>query len=192
MTVLDVPRAGGAWGSGRLVRWVRIVALVVATLTLQLAVVSDLPGWGGAVGELMLLLAVAAASIASDPNRGALAGFAVGLTYDLMLGTPLGLSALVYALVGYGVATVNGWLSEPPAWVHLLVAPVAGALAVVTTVVVAMTLGFFYPWTDVAQVIVVVAIWNTVLILPVRRLMQWAVRTDDSDTYWMAIPGRSR
>lgn len=156
-------------------------------LTVQLAVVSDLPAWG-AVGDLMLLLAIASASVTADANRGAVAGFAIGMAYDLMLGTPLGLSALVYALVGYGVGAVCGWFTDPPAWFHVLVAPVAGVVAVVTTVGVAMILGLFYPWADVGRIAAVVAIWNAVWVLPLRSLMRWASASNDADDFWMALP----
>lgn len=180
-------QGGGRRDHGRLRRAVKLVVVLVLALTLQLTVVSDLPAWG-AVGDLMLVLAVATASVSGDAGRAALAGFVIGLTYDLMLGTPFGLSALVYTLVGYGVGTVGGWFAEPPAWFYLLVALVAGVLAVATTVGIAMTLGLFYPWADVVTIAVVVATWNGLLILPLRRLMAAVVRSDESDSFWVALP----
>jgi rod shape-determining protein MreD len=173
--------------NGRLVRWARIVGVVVGALAIQLAVISDLPAWG-AVGDLMLVLALAAASVAPEPSRGALAGFAIGLVYDLMLGTPFGLTALVYAVVCYGVSAVSTWFAEPPAWFYVVLAPAAGVVAVVTTVGVALTLDLSYPAAGVVRIAAVVATWNGLLILPLRRLMQWALRSKDTDTFWVAVP----
>lgn len=173
-------------GKVRLFRVLRLVLVVFCALLIQLAVVSDLPVMG-AVGDLMLVLTVAAGSL-TDPDRGAVYGFAVGLTYDLTLGTPFGLSALVYALVGYGVGIAGGWLLEPRRWFYVTVAVAAGVVAVVTTVGVAMLLGLMYPLEEVVRIAVVVAVWNGLLILPARRLMQWVVGSDEPDGFWMALP----
>ena len=53
----------------------------------------------GVVPDLGLVLAVAVA-YRDGAEAGAITGFAAGLGYDLFLATPLGLSALVYALTG--------------------------------------------------------------------------------------------
>jgi rod shape-determining protein MreD len=56
--------------------------------------------------ELPLLLAVAA-GVTLGPDRGAVAGFALGLGYDVFLQSPFGLTALVYAAVAYGVGAIQ-------------------------------------------------------------------------------------
>lgn len=169
-----------------MLRWARMGLVFVCVLVVQLAVMSDLLALG-AMGDLMLVLAVAAGSV-TDPNRGAMYGFAVGITYDLMLGTPFGMSALVYALVGYGVGSSSEWLLQPRTWFHLLVAGVAGVVAVVATVAVAVFVGLAYPVDDILRIAVVVTIWNCMLILPARRIMTWAVGSEDQDEFWMALP----
>ena len=60
----------------------------------------------GVVPDLGLVLAVAIA-YRSGPEAGALTGFAAGLCYDLFLETPLGLSALSYALTAYAVGLLQ-------------------------------------------------------------------------------------
>lgn len=169
-----------------LLRWGRMGLVLVGVLVVQLAVVSDLMLLG-AMGDLMLLLAIAAASL-TGPNRGALYGFAVGITYDLMLTTPFGLSALVYALVGYAVGVASGWFLEPRRWSLLLLTGATSVTAVVTTVGVGLFLGLAYPVDDILRIAVVVAVWNCLLILPARRIMEWVIGSEEQDEFWMALP----
>ena len=80
--------------------------LLVVAVTFQLAVASRLEVFG-VQGDLMLLVAVAA-GLAAGPDRGATLGFAAGITFDLLLQSPFGLSALTYALVAYLVGSPAG------------------------------------------------------------------------------------
>lgn len=104
-------------------RTARLVLLVAATVVLQVAVFPHLRLLG-AVPDLGLVL-TAAVAYREGPETGALVGFASGLGYDLFLETPVGLSALSYALVGYGIGVMQSGLLRSPAWV----APVLGGLA---------------------------------------------------------------
>ena len=64
---------------------------------------------------LQIVLALAAAAGAgAGPERGAIAGFMLGLMYDLATGSPLGLTALVYGLAGF-VAGLRGHHHADPA-----------------------------------------------------------------------------
>ena len=92
-----------------------------------------------AAPDVMLLLAVAA-GIVGGPKLGALLGFASGIVLDLFLQTPMGLSALVFCLVGYGVGNIQGGVLRASWWIPVLTtlaASVAGELAyaLVATVV---------------------------------------------------------
>src|SRR3954467_14858330 len=74
-------------------------------LALQLSL---MPGLriAGASGDLMLLFALTVAMV-GGPERGAIAGFCIGLAFDLFLTTPFGLSALTYSLGAYVVGRVQ-------------------------------------------------------------------------------------
>ena len=76
----------------------------------------------GVVPDLGLVLAVAIA-YRSGPEAGALTGFAAGLCYDIFLETPLGLSALSYALTAYAIGVLAGGMLRSPRWIP----PVLGA-----------------------------------------------------------------
>src|SRR4029450_9677936 len=101
--------------------------VVVVALVAQIAIVADLRVVG-AVGDLMLLVTVAAA-LTGGPDRGATYGFVCGLAFDLVLDSPFGLSALTYAVVGYGVGVVCGGLFRPTGWWPLAGGRVAASLA---------------------------------------------------------------
>lgn len=103
-------------------RGTRLTAAVVVTVVLQVALFPSLRLLG-TVPDLGLLLAVAVA-YRDEPETAALVGFAAGFGYDLFLATPAGLSALAYALTGYGVGVLQGGLLRSPRWV----APFLGGL----------------------------------------------------------------
>jgi len=70
------------------------------------------------------LVAVLAVAFYDGAESGAWFGFAMGLAIDLFLSTPLGLSALSYAITGYAVGVVQaGMVRTPPA-----IAPLLGGL----------------------------------------------------------------
>ena len=62
----------------------------------------------GVSADLLILLAVVG-GLTLGPDRGAIVGFAAGLSYDIFLQSPLGLRALVFCLVGF----VAGRWSSP-------------------------------------------------------------------------------
>ena len=88
-------------------RRVRLVLLLAAAVLLQTAVFPHLR-IGGAVPDIGLVLVVAVAT-REGVEAGAAMGFVTGLTVDLYLQTPLGLSALAFALTGAAVGVVQGF-----------------------------------------------------------------------------------
>lgn len=172
----------------RLLTLRRAAPVLLAALVLQVGVMTGLPAYG-AVADLMLLVTLGAASVAG-PDKGATYGFAAGLLYDLLLDTPFGMSALVYALVGYGIGVLGAWALQPRWWFHELTAIAGSIAAVILTVLVARVLGLPYPLDDVIRIALVVATWNALLILPARRVMRWVVGDPDgaSDPFRIALP----
>lgn len=166
-------------------RWGRLLLVVVTALLVQLSLVSGLPVWG-AVGDVLLVVVVAVAL--ADPDRAAQYGFVIGLAYDLLLGSPFGLSALVYALIGFGVGRVAAWLADPNRWTQVLVAVFAGVAAMLTMVGVALLLGLSYSVSEVATIVAVVGLWNAVLIVPAIGVAGWVVGRGDGDDFWVALP----
>lgn len=159
--------------------------VIFGALLLQLSLVSGLPVWG-AVGDVMVLVVIAGA-LSGDPGRAAVLGFVTGLAYDLMLGSPFGLSALVYALVGYAVAATASRVHEPGKWFALGTAVFAGAAAMVFTTGLALLFGLSSSLPEMGRIALVVAGWNALLILPARRVLEWVAGRVDDDTFWIAL-----
>ena len=82
----------------------------------------------GRVPDLGLDLAVAVA-FDHGPEAGALVGFLAGLGYDLFLETPLGLTALAYALTAYAVGVLQGGVLRSPKWFTPVIGGASGLAA---------------------------------------------------------------
>ncbi len=81
----------------------------------------------GVVLQVVLAL-VAGAGAGAGPERGAVAGFTLGLMYDLATATPLGLTALVYALAGFVAGYVVTLTPTPPWWLSSVFAGIGAAV----------------------------------------------------------------
>ena len=95
-------------------RTVRLVALVVLVVIVQVVLFPHVR-LAGRVPDLGLVLAVAVA-FDHGSEEGAIVGFVAGLGFDLFLSTPLGLTALAYALTAYAVGVVQGGMLRAPRW----------------------------------------------------------------------------
>ena len=80
---------------------VRIAALVVAVVVLQIAGIAKLHVFGSSPDLVPLF--VGAIALLGGSVAAAVVGFSCGLLIDLALGQPLGSSALVLTAVGYAV-----------------------------------------------------------------------------------------
>jgi rod shape-determining protein MreD len=158
--------------SGRIA--IRTLLVVALGLLVQTTVVLDIRVQG-ASPDIMFLLPVAA-GIVAGPIEGAGVGFAAGIAADLLTPTPLGMTALVGTLVGFGVGAISGGLVREVRGLPTLVALVASAAAVMLYAVLGAVLGesqFLH--VDLAVVVTVVAVANAALAGPAVRVMRWAL-----------------
>jgi rod shape-determining protein MreD len=107
-------------------RVARLAVLAVVIVVAQVAVFPHMRLFG-VVPDLGLLVALAV-GYQEGPEAGALVGFATGLGFDLFLETPLGLDALTYAIVGYGIGVLEAGLFRSPRWLPSFLGA-AGGLA---------------------------------------------------------------
>jgi rod shape-determining protein MreD len=155
----------------------RVAALLVVALLLQTTVVPGLRIFG-VCGDVMLLCAVSAALV-GGPELGGVVGFAAGLLADLFLATtPLGLSALVFSLIGYGVGSIRGTVLQEGWLLAPATAFAASAAGVVTFVVAGVMVGQSQ-LTAIGPVAIVktallVGVMNAIVAAPVTRLFAWA------------------
>jgi rod shape-determining protein MreD len=160
----------------------RTLLVVVLVLVAQTAVLSRLR-IAGVAPDTMLLLAVCA-GIVGGPERGAVVGFVSGIAFDLFLiTTPVGLSALVYSLIGYGVGLFAEGTVRSAWWIPVLTAGAASAIgSVVFAVSANVVAGADFVGPRLTIVAPIVGIFSGVLAPVVLRLVAWTVGTTERKT----------
>jgi rod shape-determining protein MreD len=155
----------------------RLGLLILALVVLQTTVFASGLRVFGVMPDLGLVLTVAVAC-SLGAERGAVFGFVTGLAVDLFLSTPLGLSALTFALVGYGAGIVQGGLLRSSRWTPPIMGALAGSAGGVLFVGVAAVAGReeLLSLTSV-RVILVASIYDAVLAFVVFPIARWATRT---------------
>jgi rod shape-determining protein MreD len=170
----------------------RVVLLVAVALTVQEALLASLK-IRGAHPDLMLLLPIAFGLVGGS-ERGAAMGFVSGLLADLFVGTPFGLSALVYTLVGFGVGMAEsdrlggGW------WMTPLTATLASAAGVLLYAGLGAAVGEGQMLHEhLVTITIVVAVVNGVLAAPTARLARWAMDLGrPGGTWYTPVRSQSR
>ena len=158
---------------------IRLPPVLIAAVVVHTAVSPNLRVFGVAV-DVMLLLTVAS-GIAAGAERGAAVGFVCGVLADCFLQTPFGLSALTYALVGYGVGVFQTGVLHSSWWIPAITSAVASAGAVVIFVGLGVVVGQDQLLsTRLIEVAAVIALLHALLAPPAVRLMRWAVAGDGS------------
>ncbi|MGH9178619.1 MAG: rod shape-determining protein MreD [Acidimicrobiales bacterium] len=160
----------------------RLTLVLFVALTLHLSLFAGIH-IGDAHPQVMLLASVAAGLLAGS-ERGALIGFVAGLLADLFVQTPLGLSALTYALVGFSVGTVQSAMIRSAWWI----APATALLASFAGVLLYGLLGAIIGQSHfVSPRLLIVAGWvavmNGLLAVPVARAMGWALAAEPESAF---------
>jgi rod shape-determining protein MreD len=151
------------------------VAFVIFVLLMVQSILMVSLRVGGAHPDLVWLLPITAALL-DGPETGAIVGFWAGLAFDLLLPTPFGLSALVGCLLGYATGSLTAAVDPRAAWLK----PVAALIGSVAADMLFAVLGAVFGQQQMVQVdflavFAVVAVSSVVLVLPVNRLMRWAL-----------------
>lgn len=155
-------------------RQARASLVCFLALVLQATVAAQLPVHGARAD--LVVLVVIAAGLAAGPEAGAGVGFGAGLVLDLMASGPVGLSSLVYTLVGYSVGLLNAGVLRSSRFIPVVSAAAASAVSVLFYALGGELLG-----QDSLQkgslgiVMLVVAVVNGALVLPATRMMRWAL-----------------
>jgi rod shape-determining protein MreD len=153
----------------------RVAVLAVVVVFLQTGVVSELPILGVAID--LTPLVVAFVGLQSGAVAGAVTGFAVGLLVDLTLVQTLGLTSLIFTVIGYGAGRLRELRDPQAALTPLLVGAAAAAASAVGYSVMEFMLGVDAPVSfDLLRQIVVGVVLDTLVALPVwivvRRWLQ--------------------
>jgi rod shape-determining protein MreD len=153
----------------------RLALLVISTVVLQTTLFPDLRFFG--VAPDLGLVATVAVAYQVGPERGALYGFANGLVLDLFLQTPFGLSALAFAVVGYGVGIVQAGLQQEPRFAAPIMSGLGGLVGGAVFVAVAALAGEDQVLaTRTLWVVPLAALYDAVLGFAVFPVGRWATR----------------
>lgn len=151
----------------------RLTVVLFSAAVLERGLFAELRIAGVAL-DVLLLLAIAG-GMALGPDRGAIVGFASGLVYDLLTNMPLGLSALVYCIVGFLAGRLYGETARSS---RVLRGFLVGGLSVAGVCAYALAAAVLGRpdtiSTDLVAVAVVVSVGNVVLAPLAIKAARWA------------------
>jgi rod shape-determining protein MreD len=153
---------------------VRVPLVVVTALVVHLSLLTRVHV-AGVMPDLMLLLAIAG-GITAGAVPGAMLGVVSGLAVDVFLETPLGLSSLVFSLVGYSVGVAQTGILRSAWWIPMLTAFLASAAGELLFALAGAVVGTTP--IDVGHLLVVVAVvgvTNALLAPLAVRLVGWSL-----------------
>ena len=163
----------------------RLIPVALVFLAIQRTVCASYRPAGIAVQIVLALAAGAGAGAGSE--RGAFAGFALGMMYDLGVGTPLGLTALAYGLAGLTSGYVLSITPDPQWWLAAIFVAVGSAVGEMAIPVVKFLTGQEGWLSDrlftVIPVVTIAATLLSPLVVPLGRWCAGAKRRT-----WTAIP----
>lgn len=160
---ISVPRRTTILGEIGVPRMLAVAALLVVALALQSTLLAQATILG-VIPQVVLVVVVCLAYL--DGERvGVVTGFSAGLLQDLMpFPAVIGLTALVYTLVAYGVGILRQYAPSESVWTPVLVVALASAVAELGYAALAIILG--EPWVGLgytARVAGLVVLYNTLL-----------------------------
>jgi rod shape-determining protein MreD len=160
---------------------VRVALVALLLLLVQSTVILSIR-IGGIHPDLVWLLPITAGLLAG-PETGAVVGFWSGLAFDLVLPTPFGLSALVGCILGYSIGAATAAVDRRAVWLR----PVAALLGSVVADMLFAVLGAIFGQQQMVQIdflalFLVVAVSSLIFVLPVSRLMRWALSAEGTRT----------
>jgi rod shape-determining protein MreD len=168
-------------GSSDLSLALRITLLALVFVLVQISIVSGVSVFGVSADITPLLVAFVGLACGSVP--GAVTGFSVGLALDLSLVQTLGLTSLLYTLIGYWAGRVREVRDPQAAIAPLLVGIAAAAISQFGYAVMEFLLGVDAPvsFALLRQMLIAIVL-DGILALPVwfvvRRVLEGALPED--------------
>jgi len=158
----------------------RLVLVGVMLVALQQTLFVELRP--AAVTIQVVLALAAAAGAAAGPQKGALAGFVLGMMYDLRAGTPLGSSSLSMGLAGFVAGYSWSITVDPQWWLAMIFTGIGAAVGETMVPVVRSFIGEENHFTPrlftVIPIVTVAAMILSPLFVPLGR---WCMRVTKTD-----------
>lgn len=159
----------------------RIAALAVVVVFVQIGVVAEVPIFG-VTFELTPLL-VAFVGFICGSLTGAVVGFAVGLLVDLLLVQTLGISSLLFTLIGFWAGRLREMRDPQAPLTPIVVGACAASVALIGYAIIEFMLGVDAPVSfELLRQIVLGVLVDTIVSLPfwivVRRALKGGLPED--------------
>ncbi|MEA2298447.1 MAG: hypothetical protein QOF77_1383 [Solirubrobacteraceae bacterium] len=151
--------------------WLRLATLGLAAVILQVAAVSQFTLFG--INADITPLVVASAGLLTGAVAGSMLGFGMGLFVDLALVQTLGVSALIYTLIGYGAGRLRELRAPQATFTPLGLGAAATAASTIGFSLMEFLLGVDAPvsFLLVRQTLATIVL-NTLISLPVYALVR--------------------
>jgi rod shape-determining protein MreD len=131
------------------------------------------------------LVAVLAVAYEDGADSGAIFGFVMGIAIDLFLTTPLGLSALSFAVTGYAVGVFQAGVVRTTPWL----APILGGIGGFVGGLVFLTAGALVGQSgflsfESLKIVVISAVLDAIIAPLVFPIVRRAARREETGTAW--------
>jgi rod shape-determining protein MreD len=157
------------------IRRIRLGFVVIICVVLQTTLFTHLRIEG--VAPEVGLVAVLAVAYYDGAETGAIFGFVMGFAMDLFLTTPLGLSALSYAITGYAVGFVAAGMVRRPPFVAPLIGGVGGFVGGLVFLAVGAVVGEIgFLSLASLKTVTIAALYDALIALVVFPLVRRAAR----------------
>ena len=154
---------------------VRLVLLVFATVVLQQSAVSQVSIFG--VSADLTPLVVVSVGLLTGSMLGAVTGFGIGLFVDLVLVQTLGVTSLLYIVIGYWAGRLREVRDPAHGLVPLAAGAAATAIAGIGMALIQFLLGVDAPVSLLlVQQLFITVLVNTLIALPVYAVVRRIIR----------------
>ena len=154
---------------------IRLIPVGMVMLALQRTVFAEIQV-SGVIVQVVLALA-AAAGAAGGSERGAIAGFTLGIMFDFIDGTPVGSTAIAFTLAGAVAGLLALIAADPPWWLNAIFVGLGAAVGEAMLPVVRIFIGEEDPWpaemVKIVAVVTIAAMAMSPLLVPLGR---WCLR----------------
>lgn len=159
----------------------RITLLAILVVFVQIGAISEVPIFGVNV-ELAALLAAFTGLICGS-MAGALAGFGIGLLIDLTLAQTLGITSLLFTLIGFWAGRLRELRDPQGALVPVAIGAVAATVSLLGYSIIEFLLGVDAPVSfELLRQIVLGVVVDAIVALPfwlvVRRVLEGGLPHD--------------
>jgi rod shape-determining protein MreD len=131
------------------------------------------------------LVAVLAVAYEDGPDSGAIFGFIMGLAIDLFLTTPIGLSAMSFAITGYAVGVFQSGMVRTTPWLPPILGGIGGLLGGLVFITVGAIVGQpgFLSFESL-KVVLIAALYDALIAPLVFPVVRRAARRHQTSSTW--------